>query len=102
MNVFKLCVAIVSLFTVVSCSNEDLENVLGPDQNPNTKSVGSIVDNSVVAQLLVSVEIDRAIMNEVKMGIDRSVNYGLDEEFRFTDMLSPSNSKLLYSLPILY
>ena len=27
MNVFKLCVAIVSLFTVVSCSNEDLENV---------------------------------------------------------------------------
>lgn len=94
MNVFKLCVAIVSLFTVVSCSNEDLENVLGPDQNPNTKSVGSIVDNSVVAQLLVSVEIDRAIMNEVKMGIDRSVNYGLDEEFRFTDMLSPSNSKL--------
>lgn len=29
MNVFKLCVAIVSLFTVVSCSNEDLENVLG-------------------------------------------------------------------------
>ena len=51
MNVFKLCVAIVSLFTVVSCSNEDLENVLGPDQNPNTKSVGSIVDNSVVAQL---------------------------------------------------
>ena len=55
MNVFKLCVAIVSLFTVVSCSNEDLENVPVPDQNPKTKSVGSIVDNSVVAQLLVSV-----------------------------------------------
>lgn len=69
MNVFKLCVAIVSLFTVVSCSNEDLENVPVPDQNPKTKSVGSIVDNSVVAQLLVSVEIDRAIMNEVKWGL---------------------------------
>lgn len=58
------------------------------------KSVGNIVENSTVAQLLASIEIDQAIMNEVKIGIDRSVNYGLDEEYRFADMLSPSNSKL--------
>lgn len=94
MNVFKLCVAIVSLFTIVSCSNEDLGNIPASGGMSKTKSVEGIIDNSTVAQLLASIEIDAVIMNEVKKGIDRSVNYGLDEEFRFTDMLKPSDSKL--------
>ncbi|MFV0585396.1 MAG: hypothetical protein ACK5N4_25550 [Parabacteroides gordonii] len=94
MNVFKLCVAAVFCFMVASCSNEDLENVSVPDGMPRTKSVENTVELSTVAQLLASIEIDQAVMNEVKAGVERSRKYGLDEEYRFTDMLKPSLSKI--------
>lgn len=94
MNVFKLCVAIVSLLTIVSCSNEDLGSVSMPDQNPETKSVNNSVELPFVAELLASIEIDQSVMNEVKSGVERSLLYGLDEEYRFTDMLKTSSSKL--------
>ena len=96
MNVFKLCVAAVFCFMVASCSNEDLENVSVPDGMPRTKSVENTVELSTVAQLLASIEIDQAVMNEVKAGVERSRKYGLDEEYRFTDMLKPSLSHLYY------
>lgn len=94
MNVFKLCVVIVSLFAITSCSNEDLENVTVPDQELKTKSVENIVELSTIVQLLASTEIDQAVMDEVKAGVERSLKYGLDEEYRFADMFKPSLSKL--------
>lgn len=94
MNVFKLCVAAVFCFMVASCSNEDLENVSVPDGMPRTKSVENTVELSTVAQLLASIEIDQTVMNEVKAGVERSLKYGLDEEYRFTDLLKPSLSKI--------
>lgn len=95
MNVLKLCVAMVFLFTVVSCSNEDLGNVSVPVQNPKTKSLENVVDLSQVAQLIASMDLNQTLMGEVKGGIDRSLFYGLDEEYRFADMLQPASSKLL-------
>lgn len=94
MNVLKLCVAIVSLFTIVSCSNEDFDNLSVADGIPKTKSIGNTVDLSSVAQLLTLAEIDKTVMDEVKLGVERSRKYGLDEEYRFTDMLKPSLSKM--------
>lgn len=94
MNVFKLCVATVFCFMVASCSNEDLDNVSVPDQLPKTKSVENVIELSTVAQLIASMEMDQAVMDEIKGGVDRSLSYGLDEEFRFIDMLQPTSSKL--------
>lgn len=94
MNVFKLCVATVFCFTMASCSNEDLDYVSVPDQLPKTKSVENVIELSTVAQLVASMEMDQAVMDEIKEGVDRSLSYGLDEEFRFIDMLQPTSSKL--------
>lgn len=95
MNVFKLCVLIVCLFAMASCSNDDLESVPVSNQTFKTKSVANVVGLSTIAQLVASMEIDQTVMNEVKIGVDRSLTYGLDEEYRFTDMLRPTSSKLL-------
>lgn len=95
MNVFKLLsAAAVLLFTVASCSNEELDGL--PQEKPEleTKSVVNEVELSTVAQLLASIEIDQSVMDEVKAGVDRSLKYGLDEEYRFTDMLRPESSKI--------
>lgn len=98
MNVFKLCLALVLFFTMASCSNEDFEDGSIPDGTTKTKSVGNEVELSSVAQLLASVEIDSKVMKEVKVGVERSLKYGLDEEYRFTDMLKPVNSKICRSV----
>lgn len=94
MNVIKMCVATAFCFLMASCSNEDLEKASLPDVMSKTKSIDNTVELSTVAQLLASIEIDQSVMNEVKAGVERSRKYGLDEEYRFTDMLKPSLSKI--------
>lgn len=94
MNVIKMCVATAFCFLMASCSNDDLENASLPDVMSKTKSAENTVELSTVAQLLASIEIDQSVMNEVKAGVQRSRKYGLDEEYRFTDMLKPSLSKI--------
>lgn len=102
MNVFKLwCAAMVCIFTVASCSNEDLESLPQENRVLETKSMISEVELSTVAQLLASIEIDQAIMDEVKEGVDQSQKYGLDEEYRFADMTKPELSKVRRSTQML-
>lgn len=98
MRVFRFSVVLALFCAMISCSNEDLESVAVPNQMPKTKSVENTLELSTVAQLLASIEIDQAVMDEVKAGVERSRKYGLDEEYRFTDMLKPSLSKIQRSV----
>lgn len=95
MNVVKLFSSTLILLFIVACSNDELENMPQSNLKVGTKAVlDSAVELSVVAQVLASIEIDRTTMSEVKAGVERSLKYGLDEEYRFTDMLRPTLSKL--------
>lgn len=96
MKVFNFFIVISSLLTTVmsSCSNEELDNIPKAESKLETKAVGYGVDMLNVAQLLTIIDIDQSVMDEVKRGVERSLSYGLDEEYRFTDMLNPGASKL--------
>ena len=90
MKVYNLFIAILlSLVFGTSCTNEEI-NEFQPNQKLQTKSI----EVSDVAQLISMVEIDDEVMNEVKTGVENSCKYGLDEEYRFTDMLNPDESKI--------
>lgn len=95
MKVFNFF-AVISLLLIVmsSCSNEELDNLPKAEPKLETKAVGYGVDMLNVAKLLTYIDIDQSIMDEVKKGVERSLSYGLDEEYRFTDMLNPDVSKL--------
>lgn len=95
MRIFNfLSVALFLLLITSSCTKDELESLPKSELNIDTKSAADQVELLTVVELLTSIEIDQSIMNEVKLGVDNSLKYGLDEEFRFTDMLNPRNSKL--------
>ena len=96
--------AVILFFVMASCSNEELDSSFSISLPPSTKSIDHQTELSVTAGLLVSIEIDQEIMNEVKVGVERSLKYGLDEEYRFRDMLKPANSKfcIIRSIPTQY
>lgn len=94
MNLLKMfSMAVILFFVMASCSNEELDSSFSISLPPSTKSIDHQTELSVTAGLLASIEIDQEIMNEVKVGVERSLKYGLDEEYRFRDMLKPANSK---------
>lgn len=90
------------LVIVTSCTNEEM-NDFQLDKKVQTKAIEKPIEISDVAQLISMIEIDDEVMNEVKTGIENSCKYGLDEEYRFKDMLNPGESKISRSnnIPIL-
>ena len=95
MKVYNLFIAILlSLVFGTSCTNEEI-NEFQPNQKLQTKAIEKSIEVSDVAQLISMVEIDDEVMNEVKTGVENSCKYGLDEEYRFTDMLNPDEVKYL-------
>ena len=100
MKVYNLFIAILlSLVFGTSCTNEEI-NEFQPNQKLQTKAIEKSIEVSDVAQLISMVEIDDEVMNEVKTGVENSCKYGLDEEYRFTDMLNPDESKISRSINI--
>ena len=100
MKVYNLFIAILlSLVFGTSCTNEEI-NDFQPNQKLQTKAIEKSIEVSDVAQLISMVEIDDEIMNEVKTGVENSCKYGLDEEYRFADMLNPGESKISRSINI--
>ncbi len=92
LNVFF---AVAILLYVTACSNDELvDNIPNKNQKEIINNVDNISGLETVAKLIASIDIDKDIMGEVKTGVDRSLQYGLDEEFRFTDMIKPLSSKL--------
>ena len=48
-----------------------------------------------VAVIVCGILEDKSDCDEVKYGVDANIMYGLDEELRFVDLLSPQKSKIL-------
>ncbi len=88
-----LSVVLLSLIIGTSCTNEEMIDFQS-NQQLQTKAIEKSIEVSNVAQLISMVEIDGEVMNEVKRGVENSCKYGLDEEYRFTDMLNSSESKI--------
>lgn len=95
-----LSVALFLLLIFSSCTKYELESLPKSELRIDTKSLVSQDELLNVVELLTSIEIDKSIMNEVKLGVDNSLKYGLDEELRFIDMLNPKNSKLQKSITV--
>lgn len=95
-NLLLVGVAVSTLF-MVSCNNELESNLSNAESKLQTKVIEKSIEVSDVAQLISMVEIDDEIMNEVKMNTEYSRKYGLDEEYRFTDMIKPNESKIYRS-----
>ena len=86
----------------VSCSNETLtDDIQISSEDIQTKTIAdNPVNIQTVAELMSCIELNEAIVNEVKAGIDRSFKYGLGYNFRFNDILKPEESKLIRTLKI--
>ena len=86
---------------MASCTNEAMvEDVQTSGLNVTTRSIIDPVGIQEVAELMSVVDIDDAIMQEVKTGVERSVKYGMGETFRFNDILKPEESKLIRTMKV--
>ena len=88
---------------MASCTNEAMvEDVQTSGLNVTTRSIIDPVGIQEVAELMSIVDIDDAIMQEVKAGIERSVKYGMGKTYRFNDIFKPEESKLVRTLEIIH
>ena len=86
---------------MASCTNEAMvEEVQTSSLNLTTRGITDPVGVQDVAELMSVVDINDAIMQEVKAGVDRSLKYGMGETFRFNDILKPEESKLIRTIEI--
>jgi hypothetical protein len=95
MNKFFYVSLLLATSVLCNCSQEDVVN----KENVGTTTDASpdVVKMQAVAKLLTGLTADQRIAKEVRAGVERSLTYGLDEEFRFTDILQPKESKMLRS-----
>ena len=86
---------------MASCTNEMMvEDVQTPGLNVTTRGIAGSVGVQEVAELMSVVDIDDAIMQEVKAGVERSMKYGMGKTYRFNDIFNPKESKLVRTLEI--
>lgn len=76
-----------------SCQNEDT-----PVQEAITQTQSEAKSFNEVATLLTTLPLDGEIYQEVHQAVETSLNYGLDEEYRFKEILDNSENSKVFNL----
>lgn len=95
MKTFNFLGILIVFFVLgISCTQEEAVDASQSNMLKQTKSLNASVEVQDVAQLMSSIDIDDKIVDEVKAGVNQSLKYGLDEVYRFTDILNIEESKV--------
>lgn len=94
-----LIAAVFTVPIIFSCSSEDeIPDI--PETGALSLQSGlaeheqSSPELARVATLFTSILLDQEVCNEVYNAVSTALNYGLDEEYKFAEIMNPENSKI--------
>ncbi len=91
---FSICsvLLVCSIVLFTACDNDFVSEMPKPEKTDQLNSQSAKMQ--ITAKIMAEISNNQTAIKEVKEGVERNLYYGLDEEFRFVEILQPQENKL--------